>query len=233
MFKPGEGYHSEALKKELISAEKDYVIQKNDLLSLDVYSNNGERFIDPNPDLSNKSGVSAKTQQESTRVNYLIDQNGIGKFPLTGEVKLLGLTLRQAEEIMQKEYSKYFTDSYVKLSFVNKRVIVLGAPGGQVIPLTNQNVSVVEILAMAKGLNNDAKAAKIKLIREDHVYELDFSTFKGYTEGNMLVESGDVIYVEPIRRPFTEGLRENSVLVSLTLSFFSIITTILLINKVK
>ncbi|MBS1507073.1 MAG: polysaccharide biosynthesis/export family protein [Bacteroidetes bacterium] len=232
MFQTPEGYRSEALKKELVSAEKDYVIQKNDLLSLDVYSNNGERFIDPNPDLSNKTGAATKTQ-ESTRVNYLVDQNGIGKFPLIGEIKLHGLTLRQAEEIMQKEYSKFFTDSYVKLSFVNKRVIVLGAPGGQVIPLTNQNVTVVEILATAKGLNNDAKAAKIKLIRGDQVYALDFSTFKGYTEGNMLVESGDVIYVEPVRRPFTEGLRDNSVLVSLTLSFFSIITTILLINKVK
>jgi polysaccharide export outer membrane protein len=231
MFKLGEGGHGDAIKKELISAEQDYVVQPNDLLTLDVYSNKGERFIDPNPDLSNKTNTTTKAQQEPAKINYLVDQNGIVKFPLVGELKLSGLTLRQAEEIAQKEYSKYFTDSYVKLSFVNKRVIVLGAPGGQVIPLNNQNIRVVEVLALAKGLNNDAKASKIKLIRADHIYELDFSTYKGFTEGNMLVESGDVIYVEPIRRPFTESLRDNSTLVSLSVSFLTVI--LVLANTVK
>ncbi len=227
MFKPTEGYQPEVFQKEALAAEKDYIIQKNDLLRMEVYSNNGERFIDPNPDLSNAG--SGKTQQPSTsQVNYLIDQNGVVKFPLIGEIKLLGLTLRQAEDIAQKEYSKYFTDSYVQLAFVNKRVIVLGAPGGQVIPLINENVRVAEVLALAKGVNNDAKVQNIKLIRGTHVYHIDFSTIKGFTEGNMLVEAGDIVYVEPIRRPFSEGLKDNYLLISL----FSVIS-IILINNLK
>ncbi len=228
MFKSTEGYQPEVFKKEAMSAEKDYVIQKNDLLKLEVYSNNGERFIDPNPDLSNTGG-NGKPQPQTAQVTYLVDQNGIAKLPLIGEIKLLGLTLRQAEEITQKEYSKYFTESFVQLTFANKRVIVLGAPGGQVIPLVNQNVSLAEVLALAKGVNNDAKANKIKLIRGSHIYQIDLSTIKGFTEGNMIIEAGDIVYVEPIRRPFTEGLKDNYVLVSL---FFSVLTVIL-INNVK
>ncbi len=223
MFKPSEGYQSETFKREVASAEKDYVIQKNDLLKLEVYSNNGERFIDPNPDLSDVGGGSKTQQQPSAQINYLVDQNGVAKLPLIGELQLVGLTLRQAEQIMQKEYSKYFTESLVHLNYVNKRVIVLGAPGGQVIPLTNQNVRLAEVLALAKGVSSDARASNIKLIRADHVYQIDFSTIKGFVEGNVLVEPGDIVYIEPIRRPFTEGLKDNYVIFSLFISIVSLV----------
>ncbi len=228
MFKPSEGYQPETFKKEALSTEKDYIIQKNDLLKLEVYSNKGERFIDPNPDISNAGGM-AKTPQQTTQNTYLVDQNGIVKLPLIGEIRLVGLTLRQAEEITQKEYSKYFTDSFVQLVFANKRVIVLGGLGGQVIPLLNQNISLAEVLAIAKGINNDAKANKIKLIRGSHIYQVDLSTIKGFSEGNMIIEAGDIVYVEPIRRPLTEGLKDNYVLVSLFVS----VVTVLLLTKVK
>ena len=72
---------------------------------------------------------------QTVKPTYEIDVNGVAKFPMIGEVKLEGLTIRQAEEILQQAYSKFYTDAYVVLRYTNKRVIVLGAPGGQVIPL--------------------------------------------------------------------------------------------------
>jgi polysaccharide export outer membrane protein len=58
---------------------------------------------------------------------------------------------------------------------------------------------------------------------------MDFSTFSGYSEGNMIVEPGDIIYVEPIRRPLTEALRDNYIFV------YPLITVITLIiaNQLK
>jgi polysaccharide export outer membrane protein len=156
--------------------------------------------------------------------------NGIVKFPVIGEIKVEGLTLRQAEEVTQKEYSKYFKESFTLINFVNKRVTVLGAPGGLVLPLTNQNITVIEVLAMARGLSKDAKADQIKLIRGEHVYQLDFSTIEGYRQSNLLVEPGDIIYVEPIRRPFAEGLQDNFIVVSLVVS---LTTLLVLIRSLK
>jgi len=225
MFRATEGSQPEVFKKEAQSTEKNYVIQKNDYLTLQIFSNNGERLIDPNPDMAGDNNRS-NNQQAEELIRYLVDVNGVVKLPLVGEIHLEGLTLRQAEEIVQKEYSKFFKESFVLFSYVNKRVVVLGAPGGQVIPLTNQNIRVAEVLGMAKGLSNDARANNIKLIRGDHVYQIDFSTIKGYVDGNMLVEAGDIIYIEPIRRPFTEGLRDSYIFVSL---FLSITTTAVLI----
>ncbi|MBS1559506.1 MAG: polysaccharide biosynthesis/export family protein [Bacteroidetes bacterium] len=229
MFKPTKEHPVEALNREAMNVQQDYVIQKNDLLRLAVYSNKGERYIDPNPDLSNANPAAAKTTKAEDGINYLIDQSGLVKLPLIGELKLEGLTLRQAEEIAQKEYSKFFTEAYVQLTFANKRVIVLGAPGGLVIPLTNQHVTVAEVLASAKGINNEAHANRIKLIRDNHVYAIDFSTVQGFQEGNIAVQPGDIVYVEPVRKPFTEGLRDNYVLGSLLLSLI----TVLVIYRIK
>jgi polysaccharide biosynthesis/export protein len=225
MFRASETMKPETFKREASITEKNYVIQKNDLLRLDVFSNNGEKIIDPNPELTNSATVNGNNAQANP-FNYLVELNGLVKLPMIGELKVEGLTLRQAEEIAQKEYAKYFKEPFVVINYVNKRVIVLGALGGQVIPLTNQNVTLVEVLALAKGLNNDAKAQNIKLIRNDHVYQIDFSTIQGFKDGNMLVEPGDVVYVEPIRRPFTEALRDNFTIISVIVSLATLVAVI-------
>lgn len=225
MFKATDQAQPEVFERAAAAAEKNYLIQKNDLLTINVFSNKGERIIDPNPELSNSNLANVNNQQVQ-QFNYLVELNGIVKFPVIGEIKVEGLTLRQAEELTQKEYAKYFKEPFTVINFVNKRVTVLGAPGGLVIPLTNQNVTVVEVLALARGLSNDAKADNIKLIRHERVYQLDFSTIEGYRKSNMLVEPGDIIYVEPIRRPLVEGLRDNFIVVSLVVSLTTLIVLI-------
>ncbi len=218
MFKPSDGFKPEPIKKDALAVEKNYTIQKNDYLKLDVFSNRGERLIDPNPELTNTTANQTTTTR--TEFQYLVDINGIAKFPMIGELKVEGMTLREAEEITQKEFQKYFKDPYVVLTYNNKRVIILGAPGGQVIPLTNQNVTLVETIALAKGISNDAKAQNIRVLREDKVFIIDLSTLEGFKAGNMLIEPGDIVYIEPIRRPLSEALRDYSgaltILVSLT-----------------
>ncbi len=221
MFKSTEGVEPERVKKEVNSVEKNYRIQKNDLLSLELYSNQGERLIDPNPELSQKDGV--VQESDRTEPTYLVDLKGIVRFPMIGEISLENLTLRQAEEILQKEYAKFFKEPFVLLSYTNKRVVLLGAVGGQVIPLTNENMSLLEVLALAKGITNDSKAQNIKLIRGETVFEIDLSTIQGFKEGNVLVEPGDVIYVEPVRRPFSEALRDYSGALSLLISLTTLV----------
>lgn len=224
MLKTPQDFQSAKVSKEIREAERNYVIQKNDLLQLEVYANKGERIIDPNPDLSSQGNTA--TIDEKATEKYLVDLQGLAKFPVIGEVKVEGLTLRQAEAILQSEYEKYFKESFVLLNFVNKRVVILGAVGGQVVPLENHNVTLVEILAVAKGLPNDSKAHNIRVVRKDQVFVVDLSTVEGFLAGNMIVEPGDIIYVEPIRKPFAEGLRDYAGLASLLISTLSLIIVI-------
>ncbi len=221
MFKTQDGFQPDKITSEALRAEKNYIIQQNDYLKLEVYSNKGEKLIDPNPELSNLS-VNQQTLIRQ-QPNYLVDLEGIVKFPMIGEMKLEGLTLRQAEEIIQKEYQKYFKEPFTLLTYANKRVIVLGAPGGQVIPLINQNVSLVEVLGLATGLDNTAKAQNIRVLRKEKVFLIDLTTIDGYKSGNMLIEPGDIVYIEPVRRPLSEAFRDYAGIIGLAVSIYTLI----------
>jgi polysaccharide export outer membrane protein len=223
MLKPGEDFQPPPIPKEAIDAEKNYVIQINDYLRLEVYSNKGERIIDPNGELlkDQKGNVSvANTIEEPA---YLVMVDGSVKFPMVDTVRLVGFTIRQAEEVLEREYNKYYKECYVTLEFANKRVLVLGATGGQVIPLVNENVTLVEVLALAKGIGNDGKAHNIRLMRGKETYLIDLSTIDGVQKGNMIIQPGDLVYVEPLRKPFVEGTKDLAPILSMVVSFVTLV----------
>ncbi|WP_245970559.1 polysaccharide biosynthesis/export family protein [Pseudochryseolinea flava] len=220
MFTVKEG---QALKGKVNAVEKNYVIQKNDLLQLQVYTNKGEKLIDPQAIISKDAPVTTVEQQPT----YLVQTTGLVKFPMIDSIMLESLTINEAEKLLQQAYLKYYQDPFVVLKYANKRVVVLGAPGGQVIPLTNENIRVTEILALAKGINNDGRANNIRILRGDKVLLSDFSTFEGYQTTNYLVESGDIIYVEPIRRPFVEAMRDYAPAISVVTTFTTLIVVII------
>lgn len=211
------------LQQQVIAAERNYVIQKNDLLELDVFLNNGERLIDPASDVSPENNQ----QVERERLTYLVDQNGIARFPLINDVKLEGLTIRQAEDMLRQAYSASYLKTFVNLRFANKRVIVLGTPFGTVLPLANENMRLSEVLALSKAITNDANATNIRLIRKDKVFVADFSTFDNYLKSDMIVEAGDIVYIEPIRRPVSEGFRDYAPIISIITSVGTLVFLII------
>ena len=113
------------------------------------------------------------------------------------------------------------------MKYANKRVVLLGAPGGQVIPLTKEITRLTEILALAKGVSNDGRANNIRLLRGDQMMVADFSSFEGYQKNNYIVEPGDIIYVEPIRRPFAEALRDYAPAISVVTSVTTLLVVII------
>lgn len=204
-------------------AEKNYVVQKNDLLKLRVYTSDGELIIDP--DLKLLKDIPPQVASVRPDPDYLVDLNGVAKFPMIGELKIEGLTIRQAEAILQKEYAKFYSNPFVILQYANKRVIVLGAMGGQVIPLLNENITLVEVLALSTGLSNESKAHNIRVLRGEQIMVADLSTFDGYKKNNLIMQPGDVVYVEPIRRPASEALRDYGPVISIITS----LTTLLVV----
>ena len=206
---------------------ESYRVKPQDRLSIDIYTGKGERLIDPDRLLiENQQQI-----REREEPVYLVQPNGDVDLPMVGTVNLLNFTLFQASELLEKEYSKYYKDPYVLVKFINKRVVVLGATGGQVIPLENDNVRVSEILAMAGGLENESYANNIRLIRNDQVRLIDLSTVEGYKKNNVVVEPGDIIYVEPVRRPFNEFLKDNSSIIGIFSSIVSLIAVVISLNN--
>lgn len=226
MFKVGDGTKENTIQRDLLKAEKAYVLKANDLVRMDVFSNKGERIIDPDGELQ-KGEMGTTTVKQQTEHTYQLSPEGSLKVPLLAPVTLQGLTLREAELVLQKEYNQFYKDCFVNLQFQNKRFTVLGAGGGKVIPLTNENIKLTEALALADAMTIDSKAHAIRVLRGDDVYLIDFSTVEGYRQGNMIIMPDDVIYVEPVRKPVVEGIRDFSYLGSLVVSLGTLVIVIL------
>lgn len=245
------------LRRAVNRTSRNYRIQPNDYLSVRVYTNKGERLIDPNGELQFGASGSGNASQPRTGRNvgqgagqvnggadYLVQANGIVRLPIIDEVQVQNLTLLQADSLLKLRYDKYYIESFVRTAVTNNRVIILGASGGQVIQLTNDNMNLLEVLALAGGVDgtvggtNNARFGgrvdNIRIIRGDlknpKVQFINLSTLEGMRRGNLQVEPNDIIYVQPIRRPFLETLSDAGPVFALSgtiLSTISVIVTII------
>jgi polysaccharide export outer membrane protein len=227
MFQLDSDFSENDLTQAVIKAEKNYVIQKNDYLRIDVFTNGGERIIDPNFELVQQGGGNFMNQQNGQRnFQYLLQEDGMVKLPILGVVPLEGLTIFEAEAKLEQLFNQYYKGTFVKLQFVNKRVIVLGANGGQVIPLSNEKMSLLEIIAISGGINGNAKAQNVRLIRGPYsnpeVFQIDLSNVSSIKTGLTAVEPGDVIYIEPWKRPVQQSLRDASPIISIISSVLTL-----------
>ena len=206
----------------------NYIIQPNDKLALRVYTQKGERIIDPEFELAENARDNTNMRPELV---YEVREDGMVKLPMVGSLRLAGLKIYEAEKLLEDRYAEYYKDPYVHLRYLNKRVIVLGASEGQVVPIENENTRVSEILALAQAITNDASANNMRLVRGEDVYLVDFSTVESFSKSNYIVKSEDIIYIEPIRRPFNEFLKDNGPAISIVTGILSLIIVIISLNQ--
>lgn len=199
MLKTPKDYNYDKLVDSL--SRLDYKIAANDAVSFRVLTNDGFKLVNVTTEAS---AVNANFPTIDTR----IETDGSSKLPLIGNVMLAGLTIVEAEKLLEEKYSEFYKKPFVNLRITNKRVVVFPGLSGnaKVLPITNNNTTVMEALALAGGISEDGKAYKIKLIRNTpgktpEVYLMDLSKISGLSAANTQVQAYDIIYVEPRYRP--------------------------------
>lgn len=250
MFKTDGEMIANKLAFSKVEAERNYVIQPNDYLDVRVYTNNGERILDPNGEYARSLGIIGGVQgaraggrtvpqagqpqggQQPYQPQFLVQRDGYVKLPMIGMIELSGYTLLQADSVLQAAYAKFYVDSYVSTQVTNNRIFVLGASGGRVVPMYNDNMNLIEVLAEVGGITEAGKAQNIRLIRGDlsnpSVQIIDLSTIEGMRKASLQVEPNDIVYVEPVRRVFFEALRDVGPILS---ALTSVATIYLVISR--
>lgn len=192
MLKTPKDYDYDKLSDSLSS--QDYKLSPNDIITVRIFSNDGFKIID----LANSN------QFFQFEINYVIEKDGRVKLPLVGRVPLAGLTIRESETYLEQIYDTFYVKPFVSMKVINRRVIVFPGNGGkaQVVSLTNNNTTVIEVLALTGGIAEDGKAYKVKLIRNEdkkkpQVFLMDLSEISGLNAGNTIVMANDIVYVEP------------------------------------
>ena len=184
------------------SSSIDYRIQPNDVISFEIYTNEGALMLE-----ASTSSVDAQSGVRAANIEYLVNSQGFVEFPSIGMHKVSGLSIAEAQNYIEDLYTPQFNRPFVQLKVLNRRAIVFTSPAGSgsVLQLGKESISVVEALAKSGGLGQYGKADDIKLIRkvesgERMVYHIDLSTIEGLRYADMSVEAGDIIYVQPRTR---------------------------------
>lgn len=276
LFKTDDEINTDAFKAKMKEAEANYVIKNFDQITVEVFTNKGERIPDPNGEFVRGIGTEGNLPQtqgnnQNTNPNmgmgvffntpttgtgggggstmsqftvlrrFLIDDRGNTHLPIVGTAKLAGLKLYQADSLLSALYDSAYVDSYVVSQVVNRRVTVLGALGSRLVPLEQENMNLLEVIALAGNIDLRVRNDRIRLVRgvgteKVELQLIDLSTWQGLQAANLAVKPGDVIYLEPRRGV---GRRESigdvtsilSVVGGLMGIITSTLTTIVLINR--
>ncbi|WP_295916145.1 polysaccharide biosynthesis/export family protein [uncultured Anaerovibrio sp.] len=131
--------------------------------------------------------------------------DGMARIPYVGNVKLVGLTLDEARNLIHSKLSKYFKipefNVYLK-SYGVRKVYVMGnvnAPGIKEMSVDNMNVYAA--ISSAGGVDKKGRSKHVQVLRQidDRLYfrevNLDAFVKKHDLSQNIVIEDGDIIYV--------------------------------------
>jgi polysaccharide biosynthesis/export protein len=208
--------------------ENEYTISKDDKFTFQLYTKNGEGII------NGMTGIKDDATSKPD-VEYVVRQDGTAELPIIGSLKVAGLTVQKCEDTLAKLYeiSNGYINPYVQVKLTNQRVIVFPGSGSdaKVIPLQNNNTTLMEVIALAGGIAERGKANTVKLIRSENnkrvVYRMDLSTIEGLKYSDMIVQANDYIYIEPSEQISKQVVASTAPIVSLLSSIFVILTVAL------
>ncbi len=210
------------------ASNEEMVIDINHIIKFQFFVNNGQKVLDI---VTNGSTTgTAQTLNATNSVTYTIQPDSLVKLPVIGDVNIVGMTIKDAQDYLEKLYSEYYIDPYILLTITNNRVIVFPGSGGeaQVIYLKNNNTTLLEVIALGGGIAERGRAKHIKLIRKEEsgerkVYLIDLSTIEGLQYTDLVVQNGDYIYIEPVPELGKELLKDIAPIFSLISSTAGII----------
>lgn len=224
MFKTDKNYKFDIPPE--VPPEK-YKIGKNDVIEFKLLANNGYKVVEY---ASADVGTSGQSIGRLS-LSYYVESDGTVRLPILGKVYVKDSTIRQTEFMLQQMYDDYYVDPFIQLEVTNKRVMVFTGNGSdaKVIPLLNNNTTLMEAISEAGGITDRGKAARIKIMRRDgntrKVYLVDLSTIDGLKYADMIVQANDYIYVEPVPQ-YGRGI------IAQMAPYISIITSAILVYTV-
>src|SRR4030095_14882248 len=179
----------------------ELIIQKNDLLSIQVYSNSikpeiSDAIYNP-PSLSGAGG----TNNSNSAGGYLVDLDGNIKFPRLCNIHAEGLTKRQLTDSIASRITDLENPTVI-IRFLNYRITVLGEVGHQgtfVIPY--EKVTIFEALGLAGDIPVTGKKENVKIIREINgdreIGTIDLTSKNVFDSPYFNLQQNDVVLVEP------------------------------------
>ena len=194
---------AESINAQLKNERADARILTDDRLSITVSA------LDPNavaiynlPFVSFASPGSDQIYASPVLQSYLVNSQGNINFPVLGEIKLEGLTLSEAGNLIKSKLAEHVADPIVNIQFVNFRITVLGEvlrPGQ--FPVTNERVTILDALGLAGDMTAYGRRDNVLLTRNNNgkleFARINLNSDEVFKSPYFYLQQNDVIYVEP------------------------------------
>jgi polysaccharide export outer membrane protein len=169
---------------------------------------------------------------------YSLDDEGIVDLPLVGEIKLVGMTAKEAKLAVEEKLKKYVTQEnyYVQVRLGGIRYSALGEffrPGKYTV-LQNR-VTIYEAIANAGDMTTAANRTEILLVRQypdgTRTHTINLLSDKIMESEFFFIRPNDMIYAQPLKvKQLGTGLTFAQSL-QLALSLITVTVLIITANK--
>ena len=161
---------------------------------------------------------------------FVLDKEGVLNLPYVGAINLKGMSLQAAHDTIVQRFRKFIDDPVIVMKKLSFKVSVLGEvnrPGLYYVP--NEQLTLLEGLAMAGDLNNYADRTNLRILRKSasgtQEIIVDLTSKEAFTGASKFIYPDDVIYVPPTRKKAFTAISPATAVVTSMLTAIALLAT--------
>lgn len=187
---------------------KPYRVQVNDILSIHVKALDTELTAIFNP-VSDNTTNATQNQAGLYFSGFTVDLHGNIKFPILGDINVLGFTIKEIEDKVKKEllaqYFKETAEIFVTAKLAGLRYTVTGEVSGTgVYTLYQDRVNIIEALANAGDIAQTGDRRDVLVVRQypngQKIHHIDLTDIAAMDSPFYYIQPNDMILVKPLKR---------------------------------
>jgi len=192
----------------LVSKDFEPKIQKGDLLGITVASLSPENTIIYN----------APQNAQGPLAGYLVDENGNIQFVKLGSLHVEGMTRKEMKDTLEKDLAPYLAQAVVAVGFLNRHITMMGGVSPQIIPMPNDNMTILDAIAASGGISDKGRPDNILVVREKgnskEFKRLNLTDNSIFYSPYFYMQPNDIVYVEPVKEKKNQFFTIFSIVVS-------------------
>jgi|SRR5690606_38171065 polysaccharide export outer membrane protein len=216
-------------------ASKPYRLQTNDIISINIKAID-ETLVEIFAANTRQQQTGMQSEQNLYFTGYTVDDHGNIRIPILGEVNVLGYTLEEVRQNIEKrlldEYFKEEAFLYITVKLAGFRFTVNGeirGPGQKV--LMQEKVNIMEAIASAGDITMVGDRKNVVVVRQypqgTEIHTIDLTDRNAMKSPYYYLQPNDYIYVKPLPQK-SWGTGETGIQsLSTIITVLSLVTSIL------
>lgn len=220
--------------------DQPYRLQVDDLLDIQIKSSDEDVTRVFNPQISDNVNNNVNRNEAGIYfTSYSVDKHGNIRLPYLGDINVLGYTVAEVREKIDREFEAYFKDPndvFVEVRLAGIRFTTIGEVGktGVNVVYLNQ-VNLIQALATSGDVKITGNRENVHVYRKGidgtKKYTVNLLDVNSFDSNNFYIQPNDIIYVEPLKqKSWGTGTSGMQTITSLIAVLSLVTTTILLVN---